>query len=122
MDASRERGAAAVEFALIVPLLVTILVGIVEGGSRYTQQNEVNHWAYITARDLSIDPTKSATSIVNSLKGTDAHTFSVAVSPSTLCTTTNNQVTVTITSLRSSASGLFGTYTIKGKAIARCES
>ncbi len=42
-----ERGVAAVEFALIVPLLILFLFGIVEGGTRYTQQNQVNHWAYL---------------------------------------------------------------------------
>jgi Flp pilus assembly protein TadG len=124
MYASRERGAVAVEFALIVPLLVAVLFGVVEGGARYTQQNEVNHWAYVTARDLAIDPTKSATSIVNALKGTDTNVFTVSVSPSTgLCSsTTNNQVTVTISSPRTSPSGLFGTYSLTGKAIARCEN
>ena len=123
MYASRERGAVAVEFALIVPLLLTVLFGVVEGGTRYAQQNEVNHWAHLTARDLSIDPTKSATTIVNGLKGSDTHTFAVAATPAALCTgSTSNQVTVTITSSRTSPTGLFGSYTIKGKAIARCEN
>lgn len=122
MYASRERGAAAVEFALIVPLLVTFLFGIVEGGTRYTQQNEVNHWAYLVARDLSIDPTKSASSLVTTLKGSDTHTYAVTVSPTPSCTTTNHQVTVTISSQRSSPSGIFGSYTIKGKGVARCEN
>ena len=123
MYASRERGVAAVEFALIVPLLVLFLFGIVEAGTRYTQQNQVNHWAYLTARDLTIDPTKSATSIVTALKGGDTHTFNVSVSPSTLCAApSSSTVTVTIASLRTSFSGMFGSYTITGKAVARCEN
>ncbi len=123
MYASRERGAAAVEFALIVPLLVTFLFGIVEGGTRYSQQNEVNHWAYLVARDLSIDPTKSANSIVTTLKGSDTNSYTVLVSPTALCTSsTNNEVTVTISSPRTSPSGIFGGYTIKGKGVARCEN
>lgn len=113
----------AVEFALIVPLLLAVLFGVVEGGTRYLQQNEVNHWAFMTARDLSIDPTKSATTIVNGLKGSDTHLFEISVSPAALCTsTTNNQVTVTITSPRTSPSGMFGDYTVAGKAVARCEN
>ena len=123
MYASRERGAAAVEFALIVPLLVLVIFAVVEGGTRYSQQNQVDHWAYLTARDLSIDPTKSANTLVTALKGDDTHTFSVSVSPATKCSSpTNNQITVTITSPRTSPSGMFGSYTIKGKAVARCEN
>ena len=124
MYASREeRGAAAVEFALIVPLLMLFLFRIIEGGTRYTQQNQVNHWAFLTARDLSIDPTKSATTLVNTLKGSDTNTFAVSVSPASLCTSaTNNQVTITITSERTSPSGMFGSYTVKGTGVARCES
>jgi Flp pilus assembly protein TadG len=123
MDTSRDRGVAAVEFALIVPLLITFLFGIVEGGTRYAQQNQVNHWAYLVARDLSIDPTKSASGIVTGLKGSDTNTYTVAVTPTALCTSeTNNEVTITITSERQSPSGLFGSYTVKGKGVARCEN
>ena len=123
MFKSRERGAAAVEFALIVPLLILFLFGIVEGGTRYTQQNQVNHWAFLVARDLSIDPTKSASTLVTTLKGTDTHVFTVSVTPASLCTSSaNNQVTVTVSSLRHSPSGMFGDYTIKGTGVARCEN
>ncbi len=127
MYASRERGAVAVEFALVVPLLVAFLFGIVEGGTRYAQQSQVNQWANLAARDLSIDPAKSATTVVNGLKGTDTHAFTVSAvgvaGASSLCTsTTNNEVTVTVTSQRTSPSGLFGTYSVKGKGVARCEN
>lgn len=125
MYASRERGAVAVEFALIVPLLVLFLFGIVEGGTRYAQQNEVNHWAFIAARDLSIDPTKSASSIVDGLKGSSTDPVTVVVSPTpstTVCGTGGTQVTVTVKATRQSPSGLFGSYTLAGKGVARCEN
>jgi len=125
MYASRqERGVVAVEFALIVPLLMLFLFAIVEGGTRYAQQTQVNHWAFLAARDLSINPTgPSAQSIVNTLKGSDTHTYSAGVSPGSICTSpTNNQVTVTVTATRSSLSGMFGSYTLKGVGVARCEN
>lgn len=121
MYASRERGAVAVEFALIVPLLVAFLFGIVEGGTRYAQQNEVNHFAFIAARDLSIDPTKSATSIVAGLRGSSTDPVTVSVSPAAPCTT-SNEVIVTVSATRQSPSGLFGSYTLAGKGVARCEN
>lgn len=123
MCASRERGAVAVEFALIVPLLVAFLLGIVEGGTRYTQQSEVNHWAFLVARDLSIDPAKSATTLVDALKGSDTSTYTVTATPSTYCTDAGaTQVTVTVQTNHTSPSGLFGSYTVKGKGVARCEN
>jgi Flp pilus assembly protein TadG len=124
MYASREeRGAVAVEFALIVPLLILFLYGIVEGGTRYAQQTQVNHYAFLTARDLSIDPTKSAVTDFNALKGSDTNTYVVSVAPATPCTSpTDTKLTVTITSQRTSPSGMFGNYTITGTGVARCEN
>jgi Flp pilus assembly protein TadG len=123
MHASRERGAAAVEFALVVPLLVAFLFGIVEGGTRYAQQSQVNHWAFLAARDLSIDPSKSATSVVTALKGSDTTTYTTSSSPSTACSVAGaTSVTVTVKATKTSPTGLFGTYTLTGKGVARCEN
>lgn len=118
-NSSKERGAAAVEFALVVPLLIAFLFGIVEGGTRYSQQAEVNHWAFIVARDLAIDPSKSASTLVTTLKGADTHTYTAATTGG--CTSGGTSVTVTVTSERDSITGLFGNYTLKGKGVARCE-
>lgn len=123
MRASRERGAAAIEFALVIPLLITILFGVVEGGTRYAQQNKVNHWAFLAARDLSIDPSKDATTVVDALKGSDASNYVVSATPSTKCATAGaSKVEVIVTTSKSSPTGLFGTYTITGKGVARCEN
>ena len=123
MHASRERGAAAVEFALVVPLLVAFLFGIVEGGTRYAQQSQVNHWAFIAARDLSIDPSTSATSVVSTLKGSDTTTYTVSSSPSTACSATGaTSVTVTVQTVKTSPTRLFGSYTLTGTGVARCEN
>ena len=123
MHASRERGAAAVEFALVVPLLITFLFGIVEGGTRYAQQSQVNHWAFLTARDLSIDPSKDATTVVNALKGSDTTTYTVSSTPSTKCSAAGaTSVSVTVTTTKSSPTGLFGTYQLTGRGVARCEN
>lgn len=122
MHAPHERGAVAVEFALVVPLLVLFLFGIVEGGTRYAQQNEVNHWAFLVARDLSIDPSKNATTLVNALKGSDPTTYAVSATPAGYCSSpSTSQVTVTVRTTHTSLSGLFGSYTLVGRGVARCE-
>lgn len=123
MHASRERGAAAVEFALVVPLLVAFLFGIVEGGTRYAQQSQVNHWAFLAARDLSIDPTVSAPTVVSALKGSDTTSYTVTSTPATACATAGTtSVTVTVKATKSSPTKLFGSYTLTGKGVARCEN
>lgn len=123
MCASRERGAAAIEFALVIPVLITFLFGIVEGGTRYAQQNQVNHWAFLAARDLSIDPSKDATAIVDVLKGSDTTAYTVSATPIDKCAAAGaSEVKVIVTTTKSSPTGLFGTYTITGKGVARCEN
>ena len=118
-----DRGAAAVEFALVLPLIILVLFGIVEGGTRYAQQSQVNHWAFIAARDVAIDPSKTAISVVNGLKGSDATSYTVTSSPATACSTPGQpSVTVTVKATKSSPTGMFGTYTIAGKGVARCEN
>ncbi|MGA8851058.1 MAG: TadE/TadG family type IV pilus assembly protein [Aeromicrobium sp.] len=123
MNASRERGAVAVEFALVLPLLMAFLLGIIEGGTRYAQQTEVNHWAFIAARDLSIDPSTSATTVVDALKGSDTTTYAVTSAPTTKCAAAGaTQVSVTVAATKSSPTGLFPDYQLTGRGVARCEN
>ena len=118
-----DRGAAAVEFALVLPLIMVLLFGVIEGGTRYAQQSEVNHWAFIAARDVAIDPSKTAVSVVNGLKGTDTTSYTVTSSPSGACTVAGQRsVTVTVKATKTSPTGMFGSYTITGKGVARCEN
>ncbi len=49
------RGAAAVEFALVVPLLLTILFGIIEFGWAYAQMLDIRHGAREGARLISVN-------------------------------------------------------------------
>jgi Flp pilus assembly protein TadG len=50
---ARRRGAAAVEFAVCLPLLVTLLLGLFEVGRAVEVQNVVNNCAREGARDAS---------------------------------------------------------------------
>ena len=50
-----ERGAAAVEFALVVPILLVLLLGIIEFGRAYNVQISLTHAARETARTMAID-------------------------------------------------------------------
>lgn len=49
-----ERGAAAVEFALVLPMLLAILLGIIEFGRAYNAQVSLTHSAREAARSFAI--------------------------------------------------------------------
>lgn len=52
---SKERGAAAVEFALVLPLLLTLVFGIIEFGWAYAQMLDVRHGAREGARLVAVN-------------------------------------------------------------------
>ncbi|WP_344818852.1 TadE/TadG family type IV pilus assembly protein [Microbacterium soli] len=51
---TNERGAAAVEFALVVPLLVLLLLGIIEFGWTFNQQVSLSNAARESARYYAV--------------------------------------------------------------------
>ena len=55
-----ERGAAALEFALIVPILVMVVFGIVDFGWAINRDTLVNNAAREGAREGSLDPDQGA--------------------------------------------------------------
>lgn len=111
---ARERGVAAVEFALIVPVLMSIVIGIVEFGWAYNFRTQLNNATQIAARSYSIDRDWNvARANVTGLAPTAAVTKSINCTSATV----GSAVTVTTTVTRSSLTNLFGanfTYTVRG--------
>lgn len=115
-----EDGAALVEFALIVPLLVAIAAGIVDFGFRYQQHIAYTNAAMQSARVMSIkNDSAVATTEARSISGNSAATVTVS---SGGCNTGNTSVTVTVVGTRSTLTGMFGaTFTVRGTGKVRCE-
>lgn len=111
---TRERGVAAVEFALIVPVLISLVFGIVEFGWAWNFQTQLNNSTQIAARNYAVkrdwntaranvSAVAPGASVVKSIDCTDA--------------TVGSPVTVTTTITRPTITGLFGanrTYTSRG--------
>ena len=67
---------AAVEFALVLPLLVVLLFVIVNGGLVYLDQLHLQSAARDGARVASVDPTQGCSTALASLSGNDVGTTS----------------------------------------------
>lgn len=50
-----ERGAAAVEFALVLPLLISLIFGIIDFGAAWAQKTDVHHGAREVARIAAVN-------------------------------------------------------------------
>jgi Flp pilus assembly protein TadG len=115
---ARERGVAAVEFALIVPVLMSIVIGIIEFGLAFNYRTQLNNATQIAARNYSIDRDwTSARANVTGLAPTAAITKSID------CTAANSGRTVTVTATvdRGTITKLFGTkFTYKARGVAQC--
>jgi Flp pilus assembly protein TadG len=122
-----ERGAAAVEFALVVPLLVLLVAGIASFGRIYFLQTTLSGAAREGVRAMAL---KNDTSAARTAAKTAAATVTltdaqIAVSPATgSCLSTasaTTTATVTITYSTTYLSRLVGTsVTLKGTGVMRC--
>ena len=61
----QERGAAAVEFALVLPLLLIILLGIIDFGLYLYNDLQLTHVARDAARYLSVGDAAAATAAIS---------------------------------------------------------
>ncbi|MCU1518658.1 MAG: TadE family protein [Pseudarthrobacter sp.] len=118
-----ERGAAAVEFALVVPLLLLLLLGVVEFGRVFNAQLQLSAAARESVRVMAIQKQPStaigaAIAAAPSLRPT-LTAANVQVSPASCAATTD--VTVTITYSMDLLSGLFANaIPLTGRAVMRC--
>ncbi|PNH81135.1 TadE family protein [Arthrobacter sp. AFG20] len=117
-----ERGAAAVEFALVAPILLALVAGIVEFSHAYNLQISVAQAAREAAREMAIEDDQDAAALAATAgaPGLSTGDFEYAFSPGT-CTAGEN-MTVTITYPAATLTGIFGsTVTVTGTGAMRCE-
>lgn len=122
----KERGAVAVEFAIIAPILVLLLMGIIEYGRAYNAQVSLTNAAREGVRVMAVNnnlvtartATKNAgVSLTPAL--TDSN-IAFSASNGTGTCTPGAQMTVTITYSLNSLTGIAGPFTLKGKGVMLC--
>jgi Flp pilus assembly protein TadG len=117
-----ERGAAAVEFALILPILMLILFGVIEFGGVYNAQLMVTGAAREAAREMAIHGSadEAADAAQNAAVGIPPTALDVSIAPGACAEGTD--VTVTVVYDRPFLTGLFGsTLELTGLATRRCQ-
>ena len=136
MSKTNQRGAVAVEFALLAPVLVMILLGIMEFGRAYNVQISLSNAAREGARVMAINSAApaaattakaaavSAASVLKPALASDKITFRYQTTPAstpapTACAA-NVQVTVTIDYNLSTMTGIAGPFPMKGVGTMQC--
>lgn len=128
----QDRGAVAVEFALILPVLILLLLGIMEFGRAYNAQLSLTHAARESVRTLAISnipddavaeavhetPTLSPKLTASSV----AVSYADSVGPYTArssCAKGRDAI-ITITYSLPTLTGLAGPFTLTGRGVMRC--
>lgn len=120
MRGKSERGAVAVEMALILPVLLLLVLGTIEFGRALNTQITLTHAAREGVRVLAISgesgPSKSAAE--------DAGTFldpaQMIITASPDDCTPGTQVTMTITYELNTITGIAGPFSMTGKGVMSC--
>ena len=118
----RERGAAAVEFALVAPILLALVGGIVEFSYTYNLQISVTQAAREAARTMAIfnDQGRAQAAAAAGAPGLNPAGFSYTFTGACPSGGTGNaQVALSYTA--SSLTGIFGgSVTVRGTGAMRC--
>jgi hypothetical protein len=109
------------EFALIAPVLLLLVLGIIEYGVQYQRRSEMNNLAFIAARAEAIHKSPGG-AVAGDLPAGSGTPVVVQACPTTPNPAGSNAV-VTIAGTFDSPTGVFGgsTYTVNARGVARCE-
>ena len=122
MPKASERGAVAVEFAILAPVLIMILLGIMEFGRAYNAQISLTNAAREGVRVMAVSNNQT-------LARTAAKNAAVSLSPGLADTNiafsaancvTNAQMTVTVTYTLSTLTGIAGPFSMTGRGVMLC--
>lgn len=121
MTQQSERGAAAVEFAIVLPLLLTLLLGIVEFSRAFNAQVTLTSAAREGVRVMAI--TNKPADAKTAAQKAAASLGSIPTSDITMSTNScasPAQVTLTIKFKLTTATGIAGPFNMHGKAVMLC--
>ncbi|MDQ0922615.1 Flp pilus assembly protein TadG [Pseudarthrobacter sp. W1I19] len=127
MSRASERGAVAVEFAIVAPVLVMLLLGIVEFSRAYNTQASLSAAAREGVRVMAITGNQATARSAAKAAAVSLHPGLPDTSivfgtpcPSTASTGTSPQATITITYSLSTLTGIAGPFTMTGKGAMLC--
>lgn len=116
-----ERGAVAVEFALIAPIFLALVVGIVEFSHAYNLQISVTQAAREAAREMAIEDDQGAAALAAAAGAPGLNSGSFAYSFSPAACADDENITVSITYPAPTLTRVFGsTVTVTGVGAMRC--
>ena len=122
MSHESERGAAAVEFAILLPLLLMLVMGTIEFGRAYNAQITLTNAARDGVRVMAIanDPAGAKTAAKNAAASVSTSIPTSDITLSTNACTSGAQVTVTIKYTLSTITGIAGPFPMTGKGVMLC--
>lgn len=124
-----DRGAVAVEMALLLPILILLLLGIMEFGRAYNAQVTLTNAAREGVRVMAItnvraDAKEAATNAASTLKITSSNpSFTFATNPTTTSPVNcaaGRQISMTISYTLDSLTGIAGPFKMTGKGVMQC--
>lgn len=128
MPVRSEHGAAAVEFALLVPVLIILVLGIIEFGRAYNVQSTLSNAAREGARSMAITKNqdtaravaKNAALQLSPALQNSNFTFSLLSGTTGSGCPPNDQTTVTISYQLSTMTGIAGPFALTGRGSMLC--
>lgn len=117
-----ERGAVAVEFALLAPVLIMILLGIMEFGRAYNVQTTLTNAAREGVRHMAINNNQAAarTAVKNAATHLNPTLADGNIAFSATNCSVNSQMTVTINYSLTTMTGIAGPFAMTGKGTMLC--
>ncbi|WLQ06861.1 TadE/TadG family type IV pilus assembly protein [Arthrobacter oryzae] len=122
MPGHSERGAVAVEFAIVLPVLLALVLGIMEFGRAFNAQISLTNAAREGVRVMAIsnDPAAARTATKNAAVSLNPALADSNISFSQPSCIPTQQITVTITYTLSTITGFAGPFALTGKGVMLC--